>query len=198
MIGARDAEDVTFDCDSSLSGYGAVYMDDWTSGAWDSGVCSPTDDHHHFASEVPPVLDKNINVLYPVLMAVNRWGPLWNNKKVVCRSDNTQVVWALNKGRSSNTTSMALLRQIFWLSVLLNFHLVAVHVPGVENILPDTLSRLFGHATAYNLPDFMCCSRSTSDAFRLGSQSGGDQNTWISGELMENSFFPVEILHDLL
>ena len=52
------------------------------------------------------------------------------------------MVWAINTGRSVNSVSMAMLRDMFWISVIMNFHLVSEHVPGDENIWPDYLSRL--------------------------------------------------------
>ena len=37
---------------------------------------------------------------------------------------------------------MQILRVIFWLSVAFNIHLVGVYLPGKNNVLEDTLSRV--------------------------------------------------------
>ena len=75
-------------------------------------------------------------------MAIRRWGRGWRNSKVICESDNTQVVWAVNTGRSINELSMSILREIFWYCVIYNCHVVATHVSGVSNVIPDFLSRI--------------------------------------------------------
>ena len=40
---------------------------------------------------------------------------------------------------------MALLRELFWLSAIFNFHLTARHIAGSDNILSDFISRLHEH-----------------------------------------------------
>ena len=200
MIGSQGSSEIVFECDSSLHGYGATYDDDWHCGAWESGMSSTLDLHNHLAKEPAPMDSDNINVLelYPVFVSLLRWGHLWRNSRVVCKSDNTQVVWALTKGRSVNDMSMALLRKIFWLSVLMNFHLVAEHIPGDENLWPDTLSRLRSSTVPVSLPNYMCCYRATSDAVGSGSQGGGAQNARTCSEFMADPLISVEILSNFL
>ena len=38
----------------------------------------------------------------------------WSYTKIICHSDNTQVVYAINKGRSANEVTMALLHKILY------------------------------------------------------------------------------------
>lgn len=85
----------------------------------------------------------NINVmeLWPVLCAINRWGNDMRNRKIIIRSDNSQVVTMLNTGRLSNIQCMRWLRELFWLSFIFNIHIVGVHVKSVDNTLADYLSR---------------------------------------------------------
>ena len=171
MIGDMLSEECTFSFDSSFQGYGAVFDKDWLCGSWDGGLTSPLDCQDHIIEERPPISVANINVLelFPVYISILRWGSTWRNSRVVCKSDNTQVVWALNKGRSVNDVSMALLRRIFWLSVIMNFHLVAQHISGDENTWPDSLSRLCTAPARIPLPDHMCCFRAPTDTRGSGS-----------------------------
>ena len=81
--------------------------------------------------------------------------PKWRNCKIICRSDNTQVVAGIDSGRSDNVVAMNLLRHIFWLSVLFNCHVVCIHIPGKQNVLADALSRLV--ESGDKVPVGLCC-----------------------------------------
>ena len=188
----------TFSCDSSFSGFGAVCGPDWLCGRWGETLSSSVDLHSHFTLEAAPLEVDNINVLelYPVYLSLLRWGPSWSNQRVVCRSD-TQVVYAINKGRSFNEMSMALLRKIFWLTVICNCHLVASHIKGDENVLPDMLSRLTGAGDS-DLPISMCCYRSTGSVRPTGCEGTGSPDARARRQLLEDQIVSMEILHSLL
>ena len=97
--------------------------------------------------------------LVPVYQAVIRYAGSWRNQHVLCMTDNTQVVSAINKGTSINTLTMALLRDIFWVCVMYNIYLCARHIPGVNNVLPDLLSRIGETGSLSNIiPYSICCS----------------------------------------
>ena len=79
-------------------------------------------------------------------------------------SNNTQVVAALQMGRSRNKTTMGWLRLIFWESVRGNFNEMSVYINIKDNTICDSLSvsknvaRIWGAVTAcqlycYNLFD---------------------------------------------
>ena len=74
-------------------------------------------------------------------------------------TDNTQVLFAVNSGRSKCDDSMKLLRRIFWLTVKFNCHLFASHVRGVDNIAADCLSRLCDMKSTelLHVHDLCCC-----------------------------------------
>ena len=84
-------------------------------------------------------------------------------------------MYAINKGHSANETSMALLRKLFWVSVVYNCHLIAVHRKGQKNVLPDQLSRLNGLGSD-KPPTFMCCYRLPGFAQQTGSVSATDKD----------------------
>ena len=65
----------------------------------------------------------------------------------------------LNKGVSTNALSMQLLRELFWLSATNNFHITGRHIPGVDNIVPDMLSRVHTSNDLYAMNSFSLCCR---------------------------------------
>ena len=149
-------------------------------GVWDPGGanCLSVPDHHW---ELPPdsyESDMNINILelWPIVIAAKRWGSSWKDKKVRVLTDNTQVLSMINTGRSSSVRCMFWIRELFWLSFLYNFHLVASHIGTHDNVIPDYLSRLFSsvpvHSPPSSLTSSLCCFQdwmiSTS---RLGDTS---------------------------
>ena len=150
--------------DASQMGYGIVCQEDWqagwfnrdTSPSWVSGL---NNSHLHWKNIGCDT--SNINVLELILihMALERLGMEWSNVHVICRTDNTQVMQCINKGISSNTDAMGLLRDIFWLCVCYNIHLTARHIKGVDNIIADGLSRLHSPTSFHILDEFqLCCS----------------------------------------
>ena len=178
-------EHTTMVCtDASGVGFGAYTDVDWISGNWDKDLCMNMDVHNHCVPAPTWTIPRNINVreLYPILEAVYHWGHLWRNHKVQCISDNTQVVAAVNTGRSSNAVSMGLLREIFWQSVINNFHLVGIYLPGKDNIVADALSRASSES---DLPIFLCC-RSGKATEGSGLPSRGDAEQGLVTEHLEN------------
>lgn len=110
----------------------------------------------------------NINFLelIPVYLALNDLTASYNSCHFVCFTDNTQVKTVINKGVSSNASSMELLRKIFWLTVKSNSYVTARYIPGTSNVLADTLSRLVvntGNDIRYYQ---LCCSPGTGDRRR--------------------------------
>ncbi len=52
---------------------------------------------------------------------------------------------SINSGTSHNKAAMDLLRELFWLSAVHNFHISAEHIAGSDNTISDFLSRLPEH-----------------------------------------------------
>lgn len=88
--------DVSIYTDSSLSGFGRAFGQDWFLGVWSIK-------EHMYLSEIPSghIVEasdelsdySNINVmeLWPVLCAVRRWDEQIKHRKIVVRSDNSQI-----------------------------------------------------------------------------------------------------------
>jgi hypothetical protein len=119
-----------FTSDACNNGGGSAFRTDWFYCNW--------------AIDYPAVASMHINLkeLFVVLLAAYRWARAWSNLHIVVYSDNSATVHILNKGSSRNATAMKWIRQLFWLSAVFNFHLTAKHIPGVDNIISDTISRL--------------------------------------------------------
>lgn len=161
-----------FATDASASGYGIFSSGDWLAGYFteDKDAIPSTMDngdpcHGHWQnialSYITPK-DNNINFweLVPVLLALRRYAAGCQGMHIVGFSDNSQVVHAINKGVSSNESSMQLLREIFWECVKYNVHLSARYIPGEINIIPDILSRLNNIKFLRALNSFDLCCRS--------------------------------------
>lgn len=144
--------------DASQSGYGIVIENDWLAGYLDSELIPPgveeLEEHHgHWQNQVnSESFNINETELLPIWWAIQKYSKNWRNRLIRCYTDNTQVAWAINRGPSANKNNMNILRKIFWESVKNNFHLVATHIKGEHNVLPDLLSRLhvFNDLSALN------------------------------------------------
>ena len=154
--------------DACLSGYGFVWETVWQAGAFvddmfpnDMDYLDPS--HSHWWN-VPVQEDSSINYLelVAIYLAVHRFSDQWKNQHVLCFTDNTQAMSAVNRGTSVSKYSMCVIRQIFWICAINNIYLSARHVAGETNLLADWLSRacLRGNVNIHNLP--LCCRVSGS------------------------------------
>lgn len=134
----------------------AVYTDACTEGG--GGHWGDWWFHVNWCLDSPTFKDCHINVkeVLAVLWAAHHWGHLWSNLKVYIFTDNMTTVASVNKCTSKNPVIMGLLRYLFWLSAVNNFHLRAVHIPGVNNVTADALSRLHDPAIFWSLQNPLC------------------------------------------
>ena len=79
--------------------------------------------------------------LLPILFALVVWGRRWAGSRVECLCDNMAVVVVVNSGRAKDRILMHLLRSMFFIAAHWNIHMHATHLPGVENVAADALSR---------------------------------------------------------
>jgi len=119
-----------------------LYTDACTAGA---GMLAPFDwAHVDWSIDIPGLAPEHINVkeTMAVILAIYRWAPLLQNAKVIVYTDNVTTRANINKGACKNPLLMGHLRQLFWLSVVFNFELTCVHIPGNTNVYADAISRL--------------------------------------------------------
>ena len=123
----RSALDLALATDASLIGIGAVCGSHW------------------FSAPLPPQLGTlhiNILELFAVYTAVLTWGEAWKNMHILIHSDNECVVQVARSGACKDSTMMRILRALFFITARWNVRLSFQHIPGVENLYADLLSRL--------------------------------------------------------
>ena len=97
--------------DSSLRGFAAYLDRDWLAGTWNNVDFINVVSHcsHVVCKPLAEAFDNdNINVLelWPILMGLKRWLHLFRGYSVLVFTDNTQVMYMLLNGSSSNLTCM--------------------------------------------------------------------------------------------
>ena len=124
---------------SGTFGYGAVFKTHWFYGPWQD---------HQLSNGI------TWKELFPIVLAIDTWGPLLQNKCITLHSDNYAVVYILNKQTTKNACVMHLVRRFVISCMKYNLLIKAVHVPGKFNQLPDALSR-FQIAKSHSLAPWM-------------------------------------------
>ena len=114
------------DAAASLS-YGAVFGDEWCFGAWPDNW-----------------KQLNITILefYSIVLSVLLWGDKMRNQRITFFTDNAALVDIINKSTSRDVIVMIFVRCLVLACLEFNILFRARHVPGVKNILADSLSRL--------------------------------------------------------
>ena len=91
------------------------------------------------------ILEQHLNInlceMLTLVIAVKIWGRYLANKKVTIYCDNMVSVRVLNTGASRNSFLQACLREICFVSALNNCEIKGKHICGVDNRIPDLLSR---------------------------------------------------------
>ena len=126
----RDASEVHVHVDACVKACGMFCEGDWR--------------YSVFTEDWPAVAPLHINYkeVCSVVAAVRHWAPGWAGRTVVVHTDSTVTKAIINKGRCKNQYINDLLRGMCWQTIVFNFEIRAIHVPGLLNSLPDTISRL--------------------------------------------------------
>lgn len=107
-------------------GFGAVWGTQWCADRWVlNGFC------------------KNIVLLelFPVVVALEIWGPLFTNKRLVVSTDNKGVAFAVNSLLSKSPPVVLFLSHLVFLCLRWNIWIKARYVLGKNNEIADSLSR---------------------------------------------------------
>lgn len=86
-------------------------------------------------------LSINALELLTVVVAAKVWGKWWQGKRIVVHCDNEVSVTVMNTGRSHNSFLLACLRELELVAARHEFEIRGNHIPGVDNRIPDALSR---------------------------------------------------------
>lgn len=112
----------------------------------------------NWSIDCPEFAEEHINVkeVLSAIVAAHLWGHQWSNHKIMLFTDNSTTVASINKGTSRNRVIMMLLRYLFWLSATFNFVIKAGHIPGVNNVKADLLSRLHEEVSFWSPGNPLC------------------------------------------
>ena len=113
--------------DASGIGFGGTFGTKWFSEKW-------TDEWKDYQISVKDV--------FPIVVAVAILGQAMANKKVRFFSDNMAVVQVINKQSVKHRNTMTLLRLFIFHCLKFNILFRVKHVPCIDNVLSDKLSRL--------------------------------------------------------
>lgn len=129
VVGNKDLQ--LFTDAAGAYGYGAVFGSAWSVAPWP--------EHWHSLGFI-----KNLTLLelFPIVVALELWAPCMKDRRICFWSDNESVVMAVNRLSSSSLLVLALLRRLVLLYLKFNIFFRARHIPGVDNIIADALSRL--------------------------------------------------------
>ena len=106
-------------------GFGLVFDNKWSYGTW------PSTASYHIT----------ILEMYPIVLALYLWGHELANSSIIFHCDNSSVVDILNKQSSKDPIIMKLVRKFVLRCLQLNINFKLSHIPGVQNTIPDLLSR---------------------------------------------------------
>jgi hypothetical protein len=79
--------------------------------------------------------------LVTVIICCATWGHLWSGRHIMFHSDNMAVVCAITARRVKDSRLMCWVRELHYLETFHNMAVRVVHIPGVENVLADLISR---------------------------------------------------------
>ena len=79
--------------------------------------------------------------IVPVVAVVAVWGRGWCQHQVTFHSDNAAVVSVIQRRSAKDPLLLHLLRCLYFYAAYYQFSYCACHVPGVDNVTADALSR---------------------------------------------------------
>jgi hypothetical protein len=128
MIEEWTVPDGMFACDACLLGCGG-----WMCGEYF---------HCVFPASIRQLqLHINCLELLTIMVCVKVWGRLFSGKRIKVLCDNMTSVSALNSGAIRNTFMQKCLREICFIAATFEFDIRGAHIQGIDNRLPDLLSR---------------------------------------------------------
>ena len=79
--------------------------------------------------------------LYTIVVAVKFWASKLSHRKFLVACDNEAAVTVVNSGSSKDHFMQCCLRELWFTAAVHDCELTACHIPGVNNVLADALSR---------------------------------------------------------
>jgi Reverse transcriptase (RNA-dependent DNA polymerase) len=123
--------------DACVDGYAGVCGREWFHGQW-------TKEQQQLAQDASMSRDSMPwKELFAIVAAAATWGRLWSRRRVLFFTDCMPVVQALAKGASRTRRIMQLIRLLHFYAAHHHFVYRVEHIPGVDNVVADELSRVF-------------------------------------------------------
>ncbi|KAK3088021.1 hypothetical protein FSP39_013582 [Pinctada imbricata] len=113
--------------DASNLVFGGVFQNKWFYGKWDASWST---------------VHITIKELFPIVLAIELFANDMANSKVNFYSDNLAVVHIINNQTSKDKLIMRLVRRLVISVLQNNLFFRARHIPGIQNVAADMLSRL--------------------------------------------------------
>lgn len=135
-----DFADLHFTTDASLQAGGATCLDECF-------TCEFPEEIMRSAQHITAL------ELYTIVIAVKLWAPQLRQRKFIVSCGNEAAVTVINSGSSRDPFMQRCLRQLWFTASIYDFELTACHIPGVHNVLVDSLSRW--HANSSHRGIFM-------------------------------------------
>ena len=80
--------------------------------------------------------------MYAIVMACEVWGKYWSGKRLLFHCDNQAIVEVWESGLSRSSSLMCLVHALFFVAARCNFHGLIAYIPGIDNSIADSLSRM--------------------------------------------------------
>ena len=127
------ATDINFTTDATAVkelGFGCTFQKSWTYAQWEKNFIRDNEPSIEFLE------------LYALCMGIFTWQKSLSNKTILVYCDNEALVHMVNNTASSCPYCMTLIRSLTLKCLNMNTRVFARHLAGMDNILPDRLSRL--------------------------------------------------------
>lgn len=124
-----DASSIQLYTDATPTSFGGYYGGKWFQGNFDLSISEGEETSMAFYE------------LYPIVMACLLWGHTWERRRILFHCDNLATVDIISKGRSKVSSIMKLMRKMSLHAAKNNFTVHAQHLPGIQNIIADAISR---------------------------------------------------------
>ena len=85
--------------------------------------------------------DIDFKELFAIVAACYTWGQNWAGKRIVFTTDNLPITDVWKKGSTSSTSLMFLTRALYLFAAQAQFSIAFKFIPGVDNLIADSLSR---------------------------------------------------------
>jgi hypothetical protein len=151
------------DCAANWNGRSVFYEDGWLTNidfemytdASGLGIGAAFGNHWLSSAFTPEEKSRSIawRELFAVVVACATWGGMMSGRRLLLFCDNSSVVAIVNTGTSRCPIVMNLVRQLFNIAVHYDFDIRLKHVPGVNNVAADLLSRLEIEKFLLTFPD---------------------------------------------